>query len=710
MKKYYAFISVLLILTAAAFADVSVKKLADGQVEVTFFYGNPRALEVVVAGDFTDWQNGALPMTKSDKGWTLVKTVPAGTVMKYKFISDGNWTADIKAPDTVDDGFGGKNGLVDVDALVAATSTSIDVGSTTPAKKANLKFQTWSMLGYQSKWNLGKDDKSMESSGLNLKSYLKVSGDILPGMPAYIEIALAEQDTFENLYKKGTTEWSDGWKNLLVDTVCDPMYYYGGQSSAKTYLGHLKLGLDTDYVNFVTGYKYAKLPPHTNVNWDTIDKEWEAGYNSVGGFSQFDFGPLFNKMLADSGVTVDVVAAPNRSADRAGSQYGFYGYANAKFNTGSLGHYIDFQYNGAYGTTYNKIFDNIMEDDFIIGYQGNYGPVTVKANGLLNVYGSYDNGDGTRTTYAPASSDVGMVDDADKVFADNTASNINVTYGSDSLNATVGYRTRGYQSNMMYVEQGSDHHYHITDQLGYRNLQRIWADVNGKFNAVTLGVNPYLEMSLNKDKAHYSGKTTTYNDKDTMLVYGKPYFTVDIAKLSGLAATIDGYTKLQYVTKDVDTYYRGSKDSQFLFAEAGLKYDQKINGDIIKGITVMYGFDNDNTDYLFNTVLASADFVYDIGLQAGFGIRSANAGVDTPVNPVGFFVGAKKKLSIMYKPTFYIQYMYAMDPYNAFGDGPTAYHLDGYTLHERDSDNVTCDAVEDYAENAAVRIGLQWDL
>jgi hypothetical protein len=713
MKKFYAFIASLLILTAAAFADVSVKKLADGKVEVTFFYGNPRAQEVVVAGDFTNWQNGALPMTKSDKGWTFVTTVAAGTVMKYKFISDGNWTADIKAPDTVDDGFGGKNGLVDVDALVAASAgTETKDAAAVPGKKgSSLKFATWSMIGYQSKWNLNGDDKSLESSGLNLKSYLKVSGDALPGVPIYIEVALAEKDTFENLYKKGTTEWSDGWKNLLVDTVFDPVYYYGGQASAKTYLGHLKLGLDTPYVNYVTGYKYAKLPPHTNVNWNTIDKEWEAGYDSVGGYSQFDFGPLFSKLLADTGVTVDVVAAPNRSADREGSQYGFYGYANAKFNTGSLGHYVDFQYNGAYGKTYDKIFDDIMEDDFIIGYQGNYGSVTVKANGLLNVYGSYDNGDGTKTTYAPASSDVGMVDDADKVLADNTASNINVTYGSDTLNATLGYRTRGYQANLMYVEQGSDHHYDITDQLGYRNLQRVWADVNGKItDAVTLGVNPYLEMSLNKDKSHYSTKTAVYTDTDTMLVYGKPYFSVDLTNLSGIAAHIDGYTKLQYVTKDVDKYYRGSKGSQFLFAEAGLKYDQKIDNDIIKGLTVMYGFDNDNASCLFNTVLASADLIYDFGLQAGFGIRTANADVSNPTNPVGFFVGAKKKLPIMYKPTAYIQYMYAMDPYNAFGDGPTAYHLDGYTLHDRDSDNVTCDAVEDYAENAAVRVGLQWDL
>lgn len=87
-------------------------------------------------------------------------------------------------------------------------------------------------------------------------------------------------------------------------------------------------------------------------------------------------------MLADTGVTANVVLGPNRAADRAGTQYGFYGYANAKFNTGDFGHYVDFQYNGAYGTTYDKLFDTILEGDYILGYQGNFGPVTFKANGL----------------------------------------------------------------------------------------------------------------------------------------------------------------------------------------------------------------------------------------------------------------------------------------------------------------------------------------
>ena len=190
MKKVLAFVSSVFLLASAAFADVSVKKLDDGKVEVTFFYANPRAGEVLVAGDFTNWQDGAEPMEKGEKGFTLVKVVPAGTIMKYKFISDGNWTEDIHEPDKVDDGFGGHNGLIDVDELVAASAGS-EEGSA-PSKKSAVKFQTWSMVGAQNKWSLTDGKMAEDSLGIGVKSYWKFGGNITPHVPVYAEIAVAK--------------------------------------------------------------------------------------------------------------------------------------------------------------------------------------------------------------------------------------------------------------------------------------------------------------------------------------------------------------------------------------------------------------------------------------------------------------------------------------------------------------------------------------
>ena len=142
MKKLFAFISLLLATTAMIFADVTVKKLDNGTAEVTFFYGNPRATEVLLAGDFNNWQNGAEAMTKTDKGFTITKIFKVTDELRYKFISDGNWTTDLKAPDFVDDGFGGKNSHVVIADMISGDD---DAG----AAKAKINFISWSMIGVQ---------------------------------------------------------------------------------------------------------------------------------------------------------------------------------------------------------------------------------------------------------------------------------------------------------------------------------------------------------------------------------------------------------------------------------------------------------------------------------------------------------------------------------------------------------------------------------
>ena len=193
MKKLFAFISVFLILSAAnLFADVSVKKLSDGNVEVTFFYGNPRASEVLLAGDFTNWQDGALPMSKGDKGFSLTKTFKPSDELRYKFISDGNWTTDLKAPSFVDDGFGGKNSHVVIADMLG--------GDDNGAAKAKINFVSWSMFGVQGNYitqstnDPSKKGFDLDSVNIGAKSYNKFVGNFLPNCPVYIEIALAETD------------------------------------------------------------------------------------------------------------------------------------------------------------------------------------------------------------------------------------------------------------------------------------------------------------------------------------------------------------------------------------------------------------------------------------------------------------------------------------------------------------------------------------
>ena len=358
MKKLFAFISLFLLLgIGSAFADVTVKKLADGNVEVTFFYGNPRATEVLLAGDFNNWQNGAEAMTKTDKGFTITKTFKATDELRYKFISDGNWTTDLKAPDFVDDGFGGKNSHVVIADMIGGDDDAA-------ASKAKINFVSWSMFGIQANYlTQGAADKTekgldLDSVTIGAKSYNKFAGNFLPNCPVYIENALAETEmedyagyTSEKLnylyrkdaYDNETVEWSDGLKNLVNGIFGNPIAYLAGTTNnqdnagswgslpgpgSNPFLGHLKFGFNTPYINFLTGFNYAKPDVRQAITWKTIDGNWDAGYQHVGGFNVFSLGSKAVAALEEAtGLTFDIGFAPNRTADRKGTQYGYWGWA-----------------------------------------------------------------------------------------------------------------------------------------------------------------------------------------------------------------------------------------------------------------------------------------------------------------------------------------------------------------------------------------------
>jgi len=693
MKKVFAFISILAVACAAMFAEVTAKKLADGKVEATFFYGNPRATEVLLAGSFTDWQNGALPMEKGDKGFTLTKVFDAGTTVKYKFISDGNWTTDLKAPDFIDDGFGGKNSCADLDELAGGA----DAGA---APKSGLKFQTWSNFGFQDKFATTKfSGKEYESdfdetnAGINLKSYWKFGGDVVPHVPVYVEIAFAENDSFNNLYNKGSVDWDDGLKNWATDMLFDTIYALDANAAVdttnkdnqkKTYLGHFKTGVTTGWVDFTAGYGYAKLTPHYNANWNTLDQDWEAGYQHAGGFNQFATGALFKEWFSnktDGNVELEVILAPNRSVDRAGNQYGFYGIVDATLFSK---HYVDFQYNAAYGNTYDTLDENTWTADYIFGYKGTFGPAMVKANFLVNDYHKVD------------------VDDKQ----DLTALNVNATYSTDFITANLGYRYRGYNAWMMYVEEGADDHDHITDQLGDPNTQRIFGDVSVNVtDSVNVGLNMYADMTFNKDSA------SIFANEDTVKLVPRARATV---KLSD-TMTIDGYGEINYVTKDEDRFLQGDKVNALIFTQGGLHFNAKLDG-AVKSVDVIYGYDGTNDGAAYgnanigqeiaaHNLLCTVEVPYGINVQAGMGLRTAyDTDVellkDTGINPFGFSLGAFKQICKKYNTILCAQFCYNFDPYNDFGDGWSKYKLDGYRL-DRD---------QNYFSNAsAVRVGLQFD-
>lgn len=86
----------------------------DEAIEVAFSLRAPTARAVTVAGDFNDWQAETLTMSRTEDGlWTAQTALPPGRYA-YMYVVDGRWMTPPDARRTQDDGFGARNGVLDL--------------------------------------------------------------------------------------------------------------------------------------------------------------------------------------------------------------------------------------------------------------------------------------------------------------------------------------------------------------------------------------------------------------------------------------------------------------------------------------------------------------------------------------------------------------------------------------------------------------------
>ena len=84
------------------------KKLETARKQ-TFRFSAPTATSVLLAGDFTHWQQNAIPMQKARDGlWTATVALPAGKY-HYRFIVDGEWHDDPECTLRSPNPYGGEN-------------------------------------------------------------------------------------------------------------------------------------------------------------------------------------------------------------------------------------------------------------------------------------------------------------------------------------------------------------------------------------------------------------------------------------------------------------------------------------------------------------------------------------------------------------------------------------------------------------------------
>ena len=76
-----------------------------------FTLSAPEAKFVCLAGDFTQWQEHAIPMRKTRTGvWKASVNLPPGTY-HYRFLVDGVWRDDPSCPLHVPNPFGSENAV-----------------------------------------------------------------------------------------------------------------------------------------------------------------------------------------------------------------------------------------------------------------------------------------------------------------------------------------------------------------------------------------------------------------------------------------------------------------------------------------------------------------------------------------------------------------------------------------------------------------------
>lgn len=806
MKKLYAFISLLLLLgIGSIYAEVTGKKLPDGTVEVTFFYGNPRANEVVVAGDFTNWQDGAIPMEKGEKGFTLVKIFKMSDVGNYKFISDGNWTTDLRAPEFIDDGFGGKNSHFEVSSLVGGGD---DAGG---VKKAKINFKTWTMVGFQSNFTTqGYNDPTekgidLDSITVGAKSYNKFIGTFLPDCPLYIEIALAEMDMEDYemdgpaswrdnkvnyLYRKNsfddeTIEFQDGFRDLVAGIFGNPVSYFAqagdnGLSSEdgpglRPILGHLKFGWNTPVINILNGFNYGKPDVRNAITWTTISGDWDAGYKHIGGFTQFSLGQwLTDLAYKNTGITFDIGFAPNRSADRKGYNYGYWGWFGLKKDD----LVFDLQSNGMYGRDY--MFSYPVEHDFIVGIKDGFavGPGTLSfavdlllathqasSEGLIKHFaGDSSNSNNNITDIFGYSTDV-FYRDTD-FGVQNLAANVKLGYKAEIFEVGAEYRLRGMQASMLYVrENHDDNAFTISDQLGVLNSQAVTVNALVRpVEGLSLGIGIRIEMPLeqlertdkevagwwaNLESWYYNRcwdsieplfdrdggcevkftPAVSYKFADAGVTIGayldayvRAFTYSDHAKEFNFDTPDDSVRDKKVDDDDINKYR--AFDAVSRIKMGGLNLNWTIDNPAVKGFDFYYGFDLQNKARHFNTLTFQLRFLDDLNVTLGIGIKSKNIFSSDKAlasggwldndhnNPFAIAIGIAKKFKGGQKPTLYGQFVYNMDPYKHFGDGQDQLNLDRSNVNGSwaKEGSGSADPVDWYDGRAALRVGVRWDI
>ena len=148
---------------AAGAAGAGAAAAGQGMKQVTFRFQPviSGVTNVFLAGTFNDWNDSKTRMMDEDGdgAYEVTLMLPVGR-HQYKFVVDGNWMTDEEADDFEEDGFGGRNSVIEVDDRYDDVKTErgdgemmnkdislvMDYSMVNPLSESSIEFKTYAHL------------------------------------------------------------------------------------------------------------------------------------------------------------------------------------------------------------------------------------------------------------------------------------------------------------------------------------------------------------------------------------------------------------------------------------------------------------------------------------------------------------------------------------------------------------------------------------
>jgi len=658
IKRFIMAMAVGLLASVMSFAEIQIKDLDGTNVEITFTFKDD-ASEMAVIGSFDNWtQPGEAMVKNASQVWEKTIQATVSDVITYKFLSKGTWIYDEKAPDSKDDGYGGKNGLINVADILAGVLPAVPSAApaagtvpVAPVYNSKLTFGMTTVLGSRTTFStqglVDKTQKGLEadSSGFSAKSSWTVRGTIVPGLNMSMD--LTAFDGYKDVWAQDSRgnvspPLDKGVANLFGGLVTNPAAFVTG---ANPTMKSFKMGIETPLVVWETGYGEAKAAKRDLVLWQTV---YDRSAND--GYMRFELGPDLKKV---GGGTLEAGIAPNRLRDEMGV-FTWVGYSLGTTK-------VDFQYDAksAQKTELRKVFDKVYHQDFLVGAKTKVGDFEFKGEGLVN-------------QFSEVSFDTGR----------NTAAEVQVAWDVANFSVTGGYRYTGEYAEMLFGNNN--------DSTGNKGTQRVLFNLNGKpVTGLKLGVesNAVLQTKTVADGA--------------VEFYAKAFGEVSLDTLMGRTSSLNTYTKLKYNL--AKNFQYDPSQSPFLVGEVGAKWylADPLKG-AVTGMDLYYGWNNWDTNKVFNTLVASLKLPQSATLEVGTGLRfardTAPASKKNGNNLGAFSFGGSWRVPLpaIKSPLLFGAFAYNMDPYS---DNSLSM-----------SDSITDGGTDKSDGKAQLRVLLKWEL